>query len=214
MLDDRFWSKVLVAGPTDCWEWQANKNNKGYGLYRPGGLAPKRLVHRLSYEAHNGPIPAGMVIRHSCDNPACVNPAHLLAGTQKENMEDAAWRERIGNTMLSAAQVIAMRRSYVAGERADDIADRFGMQRSAVNDVVNGRSWQHLLGKHGCPSLSDLQVAAAKATRNNARLTVVQVREIKRRLAAGEMGIDLAAAFCVHKATISDIRQGKIWRDA
>lgn len=57
MLDDRFWTKVDRAEPGGCWEWTANKNNKGYGLFRPGGTAPKRLAHRLAYEDAKAPSP-------------------------------------------------------------------------------------------------------------------------------------------------------------
>lgn len=212
MLDDRFWTKVNVTNPDDCWEWLANKNNKGYGLFRPGGLAPKRSAHRLSYENSNGPIPKGIVVRHSCDNPACVNPRHLIAGTQKQNMEDAAWRERVGNTRLTTSQVIALLRDYVAGIPRKDLCERFGLQESSLSSYTDGNAWTHLHGKHGCPSLADL--IAAKRRTPSAKIDLEAARNIKRRLAAGELGVDLALAYGIHKATISDIKRGKIWRDA
>lgn len=98
MLNERFWSKVNRGSGSDCWLWTANKNNKGYGLFRPGGTAPKRLAHRLAYEDHFGPIPGSSLICHHCDNPPCVNPNHLFIGTHKTNHADMVQkgRRRIG----------------------------------------------------------------------------------------------------------------------
>lgn len=87
-LEDRFWPKVAVASDDECWTWQANRNNHGYGLIRLGGTARKVLAHRAVYEMRCGPIPDGMVVLHRCDNPRCVNPAHLLLGTMRQNTAD------------------------------------------------------------------------------------------------------------------------------
>lgn len=78
----RFWSKVDKAGP--CWLWIASLSTPGYGQMKVG---PKVLqAHRISYEIARGPIPEGLVIDHLCRVPACVNPSHLEAVTQRENM--------------------------------------------------------------------------------------------------------------------------------
>ena len=78
-----------------CWEWRASKVTSGYGQIK--GQAPfgKRLkAHRVSYEIHKGPIPDGMFVMHTCDNPGCVNPDHLRAGTHSDNMRDMASKKR------------------------------------------------------------------------------------------------------------------------
>lgn len=91
-LPDRFWSKVSVNAPDECWEWSHSKNNWGYGQHSVGGKI--RYAHRLVYAAAFGPIPQGMCVCHTCDNPACVNPAHLWLGTHKDNAEDRVAKGR------------------------------------------------------------------------------------------------------------------------
>lgn len=73
-------------GGAGCWEWVGAKLVRGYGHLSHEGKY--LLAHRVSYELHNGPIPDGLLVLHSCDNPACVRPDHLWVGTPKQNTED------------------------------------------------------------------------------------------------------------------------------
>jgi hypothetical protein len=91
---ESFWSRVNRAGDGECWEWQGPLYRNGYGAISINGI--KTRAHRYSFELHKGPIPAGKMILHSCDNRRCVNPAHLRPGTAKDNIQDAIARGRIG----------------------------------------------------------------------------------------------------------------------
>jgi hypothetical protein len=93
-IPERFWPKVDKRGPDECWPWKSCRRPNGYGsISVPGGATLS--AHRLSWELANGrPVPEGLVVMHACDNPGCVNPAHLSVGTFSDNARDSAAKGR------------------------------------------------------------------------------------------------------------------------
>jgi len=206
--EERFWAKVIVRGASECWEWFANKNNKGYGMFCVSTAVGKKLAHRVSYEMKFGRIPKGLIVRHKCDNPACVNPAHLELGTMKDNARDCSERERTGKTKLTNEDAAEIRRRYIAGESRTSIAKAFGVGDPLAQDIIYGRSWTHLLH---LPGISLAELKAARNFTSNAKVTQEIAETIRTRIAAGEQGKDLAIEYGIHKATVSDIKLRKIW---
>jgi hypothetical protein len=102
---ERFWEKVDTTG--ECWVWTASKTSNGYGEMR-GADQKKVGAHRLSFELHNGPIPEGLEVHHTCRRRDCVNPGHLRVMTHAENLQHRQYgnyRQQV-QAMLFAALVL------------------------------------------------------------------------------------------------------------
>ena len=127
-----------VVSKSGCWEWQGAVSY-GYGVIMRN--RQRLRVHRVSYELWCGPVPDGMVMRHSCDNPCCVNPAHLTPGTQAENIQDIVARGRLGKTKLTKKEVEAIRSST---ESNRVLSDRYQVGIIAIRRARTGQTWKHV----------------------------------------------------------------------
>lgn len=137
-------SKVQQGLDTPCWEFQGARDQDGYGKVRVGDEVER--AHRLSFMCNHGPIEAGMVVRHKCDNPPCCNPAHLEGGTHEENMQDMVERGRHrGNAKITSDEAVAIRLAKVRGASIASLASKYGVSESTISAVTSGQNWQDSL---------------------------------------------------------------------
>lgn len=112
--EEQFWQRVEIKRPDDCWLFTGRKNQDGYGQI--AYQCKTQNANRVSYIIANGPIPKGMVVMHTCDNPPCVNPKHLKIGTQQQNIEDMVSKGRNRNGGGGAQNVLSV---LTADQRAE-----------------------------------------------------------------------------------------------
>ena len=136
-LSERFWAKVQET--ETCWTWTAALLKTGYGSIRVDGKAMR--AHRVAYELAKGPIPEGALLRHTCDNPKCVNPDHLIPGTKSDNTKDAIERgqhavgELHRNAKVSNQAVTAIRAALAAGVPGKFLAKQFGVDQTLISQI-------------------------------------------------------------------------------
>lgn len=140
-MEDRFWKKVQKTD--GCWLWIGNwKSPSGYGIF---GIGKKGYIaSRYSYELHKGPIPDGLYVMHGCDNPLCVNPAHLSVGTQKENILDAVKKGRMHGGYKLTADDVRKIRALRGKMMQTEIAKKFGIHVNGVSRIFLKQRWARL----------------------------------------------------------------------
>lgn len=147
----RFWSKVDMRGPDECWEWQGGRTSGGYGRFK---LASYRAVtaSRVALIGNSRQEPVGMYVLHKCDNPPCCNPHHLFFGTNQDNMADknAKGRARTGDqageknprAKLTEAQIALIVQRIRDGWNNKQIAKDLPVTHSMISLIRLGRMWR------------------------------------------------------------------------
>ena len=134
-----------VQMPNGCLEWKGARNPNGYGCTKISGKSV--FAHRLAFEIAFGPVPAGHHVCHKCDNPSCIDPDHLFAGTCAENIADMVSKgrqtkgEKNPRAKLTESNVQEIRRLILAGVRRADIAARFGVLPNHIGNIQRGLRW-------------------------------------------------------------------------
>lgn len=170
---ERFWQKVDMAG--DCWIWTARRGVDGYGRFRPNGsLCSEVGAHRVAFVLAGGVLRDRELVCHHCDNPPCVRPSHLFAGTPADNSADMARKgraisrvttlnaargdrngarlhpervargERNGSARFTEEDIREIRLAYGAGESQPSIAARFGTAQAVISRIVRRVAWKHI----------------------------------------------------------------------
>lgn len=136
-IQDNFWAHVDVRGPDECWPWLLGEERGGY---RYGGLAVDgrwQKAHRYAFYLAHGYWPK--VTLHTCDNPPCCNPAHLIDGTQKTNAQDMARKRRHGNARVTVRGVEVIRQMMAAGHTYRSVGEYLGLSYHSVYSVLRER---------------------------------------------------------------------------
>lgn len=145
---DRFMLRVRAGVLGDCWPFDGANAGRSEQTYRK---FDGEYAHRYMWQlVHRRPPPRGKVVRHTCDNPSCVNPTHLVLGTYKQNAQDCNNRgrrvhgERHPSARLTEAQVRSVRRRWKQGVRQVDLAQEYGISQAAISLICCGRNWRRV----------------------------------------------------------------------
>jgi hypothetical protein len=201
-----FLDRSVPEPNSGCWLWLGSVNANGYG--KIGG----KLAHRMAWAAHNGPVPDGLNVLHSCDVRCCINPAHLFLGTQPENVADCiakdrhAYGQRSGRARITPDIAHAI---YSADGAYSAVAAEFRTTAKTVEAIKRGETWARttsgIARKNGtkhvpkgrCHWNAALDEDAARAIRKDRRFSRI-----------------IAAEYGVSRQTIDDVRNGTSWRHA
>lgn len=145
-----------VETAAGCWEFQGYRNRRGYGVMgfargHGSNSSHSYRPHRVSYCYHKHTDPASLVVRHTCDNPCCINPAHLRLGTYADNSRDAMERgrnargETHGRSKLTDEDVLKIKKRLLGKkETYVEIAKDFNVSPRAISYINTGSYWSHI----------------------------------------------------------------------
>ena len=209
----KFWFKVNKEGD-NCWLWDSSRDNKGYGRYKIVLYGKtETLAHRVSWSLMNETsIPKGRVVLHTCDNPPCVNPKHLIIGTQLDNIRDMVNKDRqskgeySGTNKLNSDDVLKIRKLHFSeGITQTELAKLYNISLSAISGILLGSRWKSVNGKTG------RHLIHSKKRRELEERDVISIRN---EYASGNiLQRELAIKYGVSQAAIQYIVTGKNRKD-
>lgn len=155
-LEERFWAKVRKGAAWDCWEWQAQRNKDGYGIFKLSPRSSPQRASRIAWTLTFGD-PGSLHVLHHCDNPPCCNPRHLFLGTPADNGLDCRRKGRwqtngsggctpveaflLSRRKLTDEQVREARQRRADGETYRSIGNSLGVHHTQILRLVNGTQW-------------------------------------------------------------------------
>jgi hypothetical protein len=200
-LIERFWSFADKRGPDECWPWRGTRvrsatGSMSYGRFYVG--MQRFVASRIAYHIVHGGLNPAQLVCHTCDNPPCVNPAHLWLGTNADNMADMVQKgrhprrfgEAAPRALLSDDDVRFIRQSSLPSRH---LARHFGVTIGTIQKARSGISWRHI---------------EERAAPVRGRLTEADVREIRACSLPSEYH---AVRLGVHASTVRLARAGKTW---
>lgn len=145
----RFWAWVEKSGPDECWIWKGTKDRNGYGRFNiRNGINPM-LSHRFAWMDLHGRLPNDCLL-HKCDNPSCVNPAHLFEGDRMDNVNDMMAKGRMprgekrGHAKLDREKVVAILCMLIAGKSSNSLSKLYGVTPNVIYGIKSGKRWKHI----------------------------------------------------------------------
>jgi hypothetical protein len=149
---ERFKTHVDQRGPDECWIWTAARDKDGYGFLVKSDWEGKNKegAHRLAWILEHGPIPKGLWVLHTCDNPPCCNPRHLFLGTVLDNKRDSISKgrhphgETHGLAKLTEDKVILIRQLHADGYLRKRLARKFDVSYSLIQKIIQEVQWRHV----------------------------------------------------------------------
>jgi len=212
-----------TVNENDCWEvTNYFKTKDGYTHVKRNG---KRIrTHRYSYEIHKGKIPDGMVVRHKCDNPCCINPEHLVCGSQTDNTEDMVSRgrqlsgEQSAKAKLSKEEYTSVL-TFLKGERkltSQEIQRETGVSSKLIKKIADNTHWSC---KKYDPTRTELYklVTSERATktskyqRENSGITETVYRDIMDSVKYGLSILETCEKVGLSRSVVNKIRRGRHW---
>lgn len=138
-------TNVSIDGITGCWNWKKALGSGGYGITWANGKT--EYAHRMSYFAYNGDYDPSYLVMHTCDNPKCVNPFHLVLGTDAQNSKNmvdkgrSAKGSQVGTAKLTEEQIPTIRKSLLSSR---DLAREYGVCKTVILDIKKNKIWIHV----------------------------------------------------------------------